>query len=93
VVHDAKSLRVPAVEDTLHEVPQPDLPLLGGETLELGDFRLRPVWTPGHTMGGVSLLVRLPHQNIILAGDTAHLREGIEVVNPMPFNVDTRQAA
>ena len=49
--------------------------------------------TPGHTFGGCSLLIKLPNQVIILAGDTAHLREGIEAVNPMPFNVDTRQAA
>jgi glyoxylase-like metal-dependent hydrolase (beta-lactamase superfamily II) len=38
-------------DTSLREVPEPDLPLEGGERLELGDFRLRPVWTPGHTMG------------------------------------------
>jgi N-acyl homoserine lactone hydrolase len=58
-----------------------------------GDGSLILLKTPGHTMGGCSLLVRLRHQTVILAGDAAHLREGIEVVNPMPFNVDTRQAA
>lgn len=76
------------------------LPTRGFDWFELpddhdlfGDGSVVLLKTPGHTMGGVSLLVRLPHQTIILAGDTAHLREGIEVVNPMPFNVDTRQAA
>lgn len=39
------------LEGTLQDVPKPDLPLDGGETIEIGDFRLRPVWTPGHTLG------------------------------------------
>ena len=39
------------IAHTLDVVPEPDLPLLGGETLEVGEFRVRPVWTPGHTIG------------------------------------------
>lgn len=34
--------------------------------------------TPGHTPGELSALVRLPSQNIILTGDTVHLREAME---------------
>lgn len=39
------------VGDRLAGVPRPDLPLAGGETITVGDFRLRPIWTPGHTLG------------------------------------------
>lgn len=34
--------------------------------------------TPGHTPGELSALVRLPSQNIVLTGDTVHLREAME---------------
>ena len=34
--------------------------------------------TPGHTPGELSALVRLPSQNILLTGDTVHLREAME---------------
>jgi N-acyl homoserine lactone hydrolase len=76
------------------------LPTRGFDWFELpddhdlfGDGSVVLLKTPGHTAGGCSLLIRLRNQVIILAGDAAHLREGIESVNPMPFNVDTRKAA
>lgn len=46
--------------------------------------------TPGHTPGELSALVRLPSQNIILTGDTVHLREAVEwdAVDPSDWDYD-----
>jgi hydroxyacylglutathione hydrolase len=48
------------------EVPRLDHPLADGERLELGDLRLEVIHTPGHTPGGVSLLV----DHLLFTGDT-----------------------
>jgi N-acyl homoserine lactone hydrolase len=48
-----------------------DLDLFGDGGIVLLD-------TPGHSPGELSLLIRLPGQNIILSGDTVHLRDGYE---------------
>ncbi|MFZ0172229.1 MAG: N-acyl homoserine lactonase family protein [Acidimicrobiales bacterium] len=42
-----------------------------------GDGSLVIVPTPGHTPGHIALLVRLPHQTLLLAGDAAYEREAI----------------
>jgi glyoxylase-like metal-dependent hydrolase (beta-lactamase superfamily II) len=44
--------------------------------------------TPGHTPGELSALVRLPSQNIVLTGDTVHLREALEWDAPDPKDWD-----
>jgi glyoxylase-like metal-dependent hydrolase (beta-lactamase superfamily II) len=48
----------------------------GGHDL-LGDGSILIVPTPGHTPGHISLLVRLPHHALILAGDAAYDIEAI----------------
>lgn len=54
-----------------------------------GDGSVVVLWTPGHTPGELSLLVRLPGRNFILTGDTVHLRDALEQVVPMPYDADT----
>lgn len=46
---------------------EPDRVLQDGETLEVGDFRLQAVWTPGHTPG--HLCVYEPNHRLMLTGD------------------------
>lgn len=43
-----------------------------------GDGAIQIHHTPGHTPGELSALIRLPSQNLILTGDTVHLREAVE---------------
>ncbi|MCC7105634.1 MAG: MBL fold metallo-hydrolase [Chloroflexi bacterium] len=43
--------RSPLISEKLKAVPEPDQRLRGGEVIAHGPFRLRPVWTPGHTLG------------------------------------------
>ncbi len=57
-----------------------------------GDGSLVFLKTPGHTVGEGSLLVRLPTRNLILTGDTVHLREALEREAPMPLDLDTQEA-
>lgn len=57
-----------------------------------GDGSLVILFTPGHTPGELSLLVRLPSRNFILSGDTVHLREALETAVPMPYDANTEEA-
>lgn len=64
------------------EVPRCDVDVFGDGSLVI-------LFTPGHTPGELSLVVRLPGRNFILTGDTVHLREALENVIPMPYDADT----
>jgi N-acyl homoserine lactone hydrolase len=75
------------------------LPTRGCDWLELdrdfdlfGDASIQFLLTPGHTPGECSLLVELPHQNILLTGDTVHLREALEKEATMPLDTDPNQS-
>lgn len=57
-----------------------------------GDGSIVILFTPGHTPGELSLLVRLPDRNFILTGDTVHLREALTAVAPMPYDADVAQS-
>lgn len=67
---------------TWQEVPRCDVDLFGDGSVVI-------LFTPGHTPGELSLLVRLPDRNFVLTGDTVHLREALENVIPMPYDADT----
>jgi N-acyl homoserine lactone hydrolase len=67
-----------------NEIPGIDVDLFG-------DGSIVVLFTPGHTPGELSLLVRLPSRNFILTGDTVHLRAALE--NEIPFPVDSDTAA
>lgn len=57
------------------------------------DGAIRVLFTPGHSPGELSLLVRLPSRTIILTGDTAHARESIDTGIPSPAAYDTVAAS
>jgi N-acyl homoserine lactone hydrolase len=57
-----------------------------------GDGSVIMLYTPGHTPGHHSLLVKLPQTgNVILTGDAAHFRENYDSDGVPAFNVDRSQ--
>jgi N-acyl homoserine lactone hydrolase len=57
-----------------------------------GDGSVEVLSTPGHTLGELSLAVRLPNRTVILTGDTLHLRESLEHELPGPVDYNSRMA-
>jgi glyoxylase-like metal-dependent hydrolase (beta-lactamase superfamily II) len=85
---------IAAVEGTLSEVPHPDLPLEGGERLQIGDFQLRPVWTPGHTLGHLCYYEET--RKLLFTGDhvlptiSPHIGMYVHAIgNPLPNYLDS----
>jgi N-acyl homoserine lactone hydrolase len=64
------------LSDEVKEFDWHDVDPLGTDLF--GDGAINILHTPGHTPGELSALVRLPSQNIVLTGDTVHLREAME---------------
>lgn len=56
-----------------------------------GDGSIEVHHMPGHTPGELSMLVRLPNQNIVLTADAVHLREALETgeADPSDWDLDT----
>jgi N-acyl homoserine lactone hydrolase len=81
--------RTDDIEPTRHwnwnYVPGVDVDLFGDGSIVI-------LFTPGHTPGELSLLVRLPSRNFILTGDTAHLRAALEQEIHFPIDADTKEA-
>ena len=48
-------------------IAEPDRLLQGGEVLEVGDFRLEVIWTPGHSPGHICFYDR--RRKLLLTGD------------------------
>jgi N-acyl homoserine lactone hydrolase len=64
-----------------------------GQDLDLfGDGALEFLYTPGHTPGECSLLVKLPHREVLLTGDTVHLRAAITAEATMGIDTDPIQS-
>ena len=60
----------------------------------LGDGSVRLVSTPGHTVGHMSLLVRLADgRSVLVAGDAAYTRRSIEEQRLPLFTADDRRSA
>ena len=85
---------ISGVEGSLGEAPHPDLPLEGGETVEIGDFRLRPVWTPGHTLGHLCFYEET--RKLLFTGDhvlptiSPHVGMYVHAIgNPLPNYLDS----
>ncbi len=63
--------------------------LAQGDHDVFGDGAVVTLFTPGHTPGHQSLLVRLENAGpVILSGDLAHFTENLETHGVMDFNVD-----
>ena len=57
-----------------------------------GDGSVIMLYTPGHTPGHHSLLVKLPQMgNVVISGDAAHFRENYESNGVPAFNFDRAQ--
>ena len=79
----------PELYATLRQNP---VELVDGDHDIFGDGAVRLVFTPGHTLGHCSLLVRLPKSGpVLLSGDVAHNRENFRLRRVPSFNAD-RQA-
>jgi N-acyl homoserine lactone hydrolase len=63
--------------------------LVDGDHDIFGDGAVRLIFTPGHTLGHCSLLVRLPETGpVLLSGDVAHNRDNFRCRRVPSFNAD-----
>ena len=62
--------------------------LVEGDADLFGDGSVRLVFTPGHTPGHSSLLVRLPSGPVVLSGDVAHFAANFRHRRVPEFNAD-----
>jgi glyoxylase-like metal-dependent hydrolase (beta-lactamase superfamily II) len=51
---------------SLRAPPKPDRLLKDGDVIEIGDLKFKVLYTPGHTLGGISLL----SDGVVFSGDT-----------------------
>ncbi|RJS86361.1 MBL fold metallo-hydrolase [Candidatus Bathyarchaeota archaeon] len=63
------------------EAVEVDMRLRGGERLQVGDIEVEVVHTPGHTPGGVSLLLREGDGLDLFTGDTASAQGRLGWIN------------
>ena len=65
---------------------------VGNDKDVFGDGSVIMIYTPGHTPGHHSLIVKLPQMGpVILSGDTAHFRENYDTGGVPSFNYDRAQ--
>ena len=57
-----------------------------------GDGSIVLYQTPGHTLGELSILVKLASKSFLITGDTVHLRSGLASVCPCPVDINAIQA-
>ena len=63
--------------------------IVDGDHDVFGDGAVRMIFTPGHTLGHCSLMVRLPRRGaVLLSGDVAHNRENLRHMRVPSFNAD-----
>jgi len=68
---------------------QNEVELVEGDHDVFGDGAVRLIFTPGHTLGHCSLLIRLPETgSVLLSGDVAHNRENFRLRRVPAFNAD-----
>jgi glyoxylase-like metal-dependent hydrolase (beta-lactamase superfamily II) len=68
---------------------QNEVDLVDGDHDIFDDGAVRLIFTPGHTLGHCSLLVRLPETgSVLLSGDVAHNRENFRYRRVPSFNAD-----
>ena len=64
-----------------------DLVLRGGEKMRLGDVEFEIVHTPGHTPGGITLVIREEGVTSIFPGDTASAQGKLGFINGPGFSL------
>ncbi len=65
---------------------------LAADTDLFGDGSVVVLWTPGHTPGHLSMLVRVPGGRYLLAGDAMHSRCALDDASPFPHDHDQTAA-
>ena len=82
---------LPALYETMRQNP---VELVDGDHDLFGDGAVRLIYTPGHTVGHCSLLVRLPETGpVLLSGDVAHNRDNFRCRRVPSFNADREASA
>jgi glyoxylase-like metal-dependent hydrolase (beta-lactamase superfamily II) len=56
------------------ELPSADRLLSDGDTLRAGNLNISVIYTPGHTRGGICLLVTDGEEQVLISGDTLFAR-------------------
>lgn len=56
------------------ELPSADKKLNEGDTIKVGEMEIKVIHTPGHTAGGVCLLVTEGEDEVLISGDTLFAR-------------------
>lgn len=69
------------------EPSEVDIELKGGERMEVGDVEFEIVHTPGHTPGGVSLVIRDKGVTNLFPGDTASAQGKLGFINGPGFSL------
>lgn len=64
-----------------------DVSLIGGESMRVGDIDFEIVHTPGHTPGGISLVVREEGAMSLFPGDTASAQGRLGFINGPGFSL------
>lgn len=68
-----------------------DVEIVEGDHDLFGDGAVRLIFTPGHTLGHCSLLVRLPETGpVLLSGDVAHNHSNLSHLRIPSFNADKK---
>ena len=65
-----------------------DMPLSDGDNVTVGDISLKVLHTPGHTPGGISLLLQEDDALSLFPGDSASAQGRLGFVNGPGFNMD-----
>ncbi|MFZ5501402.1 MAG: MBL fold metallo-hydrolase, partial [Candidatus Micrarchaeota archaeon] len=69
LLKDAR-LNLSSLIGTTHSATYQILPLEDKQTIGLKDVQMQVIHTPGHTAGGICLLMKKPKDKILLSGDT-----------------------
>jgi glyoxylase-like metal-dependent hydrolase (beta-lactamase superfamily II) len=70
------------------EPTEVDITLKGGEKMQVGDVEFEIVHTPGHTPGGISLVVREEGAIGLFPGDTASAQGRLGFINGPGFSLE-----
>lgn len=70
------------------EPTEVDITLKGGEKVKVGEVEIEVVHTPGHTPGGISLVIREEGATSLFPGDTASAQGRLGFINGPGFSLE-----